>query len=91
MQNEVKKKEEALESRDKQINDLKSNIDVQMKQIDDLESAIRKQTEAASHAKRAEQLSEISRIKIAAMEAQLREKEEIGRQNESTINGLEQN
>lgn len=91
LQNEVKKKEESLASRDEQIKDLKSSIDVQLKQKGDLESAIEKaQQEAASHAKRAEQLAEISRIKISALESQLREKEELGRQNESTINGLEQ-
>ena len=86
LQNEVKKKEESLASRDEQIKDLKSSIDVQLKQKGDLESAIEKaQQEAASHAKRAEQLAEISRIKISALESQLREKEELGRQNESTI------
>ena len=91
LQNEVKKKEESLASLDKQINDLKSSIDVQLKQKGDLESAIEKaKQEAASHAKRAEQLAEISRIKVSALESQLREKEELGRQNESTIKGLEQ-
>ena len=91
LQDEVKKKEESLASLDEQINDLKSSIDVQLKQKGDLESAIEKaQQEAAIHAKRAEQLAEISRIKISALESQLREKEELGRQNESTINGLEQ-
>ena len=91
LQNEVKKKEESLASLDEQINDLKSSIDVQLKQKGDLESAIEKaKEEAASHAKRAEQLAEISRIKISALESQLREKEELGHQNESTINGLEQ-
>ena len=91
LQNELKKKEESLASLDEQINDLKSRIEVQLKQKDDLESAIEKaKQEAASHAKRAEQLAEISRIKISALESQLREKEELGRQNESTINGLEQ-
>ena len=91
LQNEVKKKEESLASLDKQINDLKSSMDVQLKQKGDLESAIEKaKQEAASHAKRAEQLAEISRIKISALESQLREKEELGRHNESTIKGLEQ-
>ena len=86
LQNEVKKKEESLASLGNQINDLKSSIDVQLKQKGDLESAIEKaKQEAASHAKRAEQLAEISRIKISALESQLREKEELGRQNESTI------
>jgi len=91
LQNEVKKKEEALASLGNQINDLKSGLDVQLKQKIDLESAIEKaKQEAASRVKRAEQLAEISRIKISALESQLREKEELGRQNESTIEGLEQ-
>ena len=76
LQNEVKKKDEALASLSNQINDLKSGIDVQLKQRGDLESAIEKaKQEAAIHVKRAEQLAEISRIKIAALESQLREKE----------------
>ena len=91
LQSEVTKKDESLANLDKQINDLKSGIDVQVKQKGDLESAIEKvNQEAASHAKRAEQLAEISRIKISALESQLREKEELGHQNESTIHGLEQ-
>ena len=91
LQNEVKKKEEALASLGNQINDLKSSIDAQLQQKGDLESAIEKaKQEAFSHAKRAEQLAEISRIKISALESQLREKEEFGHQNESTIKGLEQ-
>ena len=89
--NDVKKKEESLASLDKQLNDLKSSIDVQLKQKGDSESAIEKaKQEAAIYAKRAEQLAEISRIKISALESQLREKDEHGHQNESTINGLEQ-
>ena len=91
LQNEVKKKEESLASLDNQINDLKSSIDAQLKQKGDLESAIEKaKQEAAIHAKRAEHLAESSRIKVATLESQLREKEELGRQNESTIKGLEQ-
>jgi chromosome segregation ATPase len=91
LQNEVKKKEETLASLGNQINDLKSGLDVQLKQKGDLESAIEKATqEAAIHAKRAEHVAESSRIKIATLESQLREKEELGRQNESTINALEQ-
>ena len=91
LQNEVKKKEEALASLGNQINDLKSSIDAQLQQKGDLESAIEQaKQEAASRVKRAEQLAEISRIKISALKSQLREKEELGRQNESTIEGLEQ-
>ena len=84
LQNDVKKKEEALESRGNEVNDLKSKIDGQMKQVAELELA-------ASQAERAEHLSESFKAKIAAMEAQLRNTEEIVRKQESTIKGLEKN
>jgi chromosome segregation ATPase len=84
LQNDVKKKEEELESRGNEINDLKSKIDGQVKQVAELELA-------ASQAERAEHLSESLKAKIAAMEAQLRDTEEIVRKQESTIKGLEKN
>jgi chromosome segregation ATPase len=92
LQNDVKKKEEALESRGNEVNDLKSKIDGQMKQVAELELAVQKvKVEAASQAERAEHLSESLKAKIAAMEAQLRDTEEIVRKQESTIKGLEKN
>ena len=92
LQNDVKKKEEALESRGNEVNDLKSKIDGQMKQVAELELAVQKvKVEAASQAERAEHLSESFKAKIAAMEAQLRDTEEIVRKQESTIKGLEKN
>jgi hypothetical protein len=84
LQNGVKKKEEALESRGNEVNDLKSKIDGQVKQVAELELA-------ASQAERAEQLTESLKAKITAMEAQLRDTEEIVRKQESTIKGLEKN
>ena len=42
LQNDVKKKEEALESRGNEVNDLKSKIHGQMKQVDELELAVQK-------------------------------------------------
>jgi chromosome segregation ATPase len=91
LQNDVKKKDDALESRSSEISDLRSKIDGQVKQVAQLESTIQKaKAEAASQAKRAEQVSESSRAKIAALEAQLRDTEEIVRRKESTIKGLEQ-
>jgi chromosome segregation ATPase len=88
LQNDVKKKEEALESRGNEVNDLKSKIDGQMKQVAELELAVQKvKVEAASQAERAELLSE----SFAVLEAQLRDTEEIVRKQESTIKGLEKN
>jgi DNA repair exonuclease SbcCD ATPase subunit len=92
LQNDVKKKEDALESRSNEINDLKSKIDGQVKQIAQLESAIQKvKSEAATQAKRADQITESSKTKIGALEAQLRDTEETVRGKDSTIKGLEQN
>src|SRR5205823_5735221 len=52
LQSDVKKKEEALESRAKEINDLKSKIDVLAKQITQLETAIQQaKAETGSEAK----------------------------------------
>jgi chromosome segregation ATPase len=88
LQNDVKKKEEALESRGNEVNDLKSKIDGQVKQVAELELAVQKvKVEAASQAERAEHLSESFKAKISALEAQLRDTEEIVRKQESTIKG----
>ena len=92
LQSDVKKKEEALESRAKEINDLKSKIDVLAKQITQLETAIQQaKAETGSEAKRVQQLAENSSAKIATLEAELRDREEIVRAKESTLKGLEQN
>src|SRR5436309_10334707 len=92
LQSDVKKKEEALESRAKEINDLKSQIDVLAKQITQLEKAIQQaKAETGSEAKRVQQLAENSSAKIATLEAELRDREEIVRAKESTLKGLEQN
>jgi predicted RNase H-like nuclease (RuvC/YqgF family) len=91
LQNDAKKKEEVLESRANEVNDLKSKIDGQVKQIAELDLAVQNaKMEAASQAKRAEDLTESLKRKIA-LEAQLKDKEEIVRKKESTIKGLEQN
>ena len=91
LQNDVKKKEEALESRGKEVIDLKSKIDGLGKQITQLELAIQQaKAETGSEAKRAQQLAEGSNAKIATLEAQLRDKEAIVRAKESTLKSLEQ-
>src|SRR5437016_13221233 len=71
LQSVVKKKEEALESRDSELNDLKSKIDVLVEQVTHLEFAIQQaKGEAASEA------IEGLKTKITALEAQLRETEQ---------------
>jgi chromosome segregation ATPase len=91
LQNDLKKKEEALESRGKEVIDLKSKIDGLGKQISQLESAIQQaKAETGSEAKRAQQLAESSNAKIATLEAQLRDKEAIVRAKETTLKSSEQ-
>ena len=91
LQNDVKKKDETLATRGNEINDYKSKIDDNRKQIGELELANRKTTEeAASHAKRAEDVAETSQAKITVFESHLKVTEKLARQKESTIKELEQ-
>jgi hypothetical protein len=81
----VKKKEEALESRDSEVNDLKSKIDVLIEQVTHLELAIQQaKGEAAS------EVIEGLKVKIATLEAQLTQTEQIVGGMDSTIKGLDQ-
>jgi chromosome segregation ATPase len=92
LQNELNTEKEILQSRDNEINDLKSNVDVLVKQVTELEIAIKQaKAEAATEANRIEQLAESSNTKIAALEAQNRDIKEVVRGKESTIEGLKQN
>src|SRR2546427_500460 len=91
LQNDVKKKDETVGTRGNEINDYKSKIDDNVKQIGELELANRKTTEeAASHAKRAEDVAETSQAKITVFESHLKVTEKLARQKESTIKELEQ-
>jgi chromosome segregation ATPase len=91
LQNDIKKKDETLATRDNEINDYKSKIADNVKQIGELELANRKmKEEAASHVKRAEELAGRSQAKITELESQLKETEEFARQKESTIKKVEQ-
>ena len=91
LQNDVKKKEEALESRGKEVSDLKSQIDVVGKQITQLELAVQQaKAETGSEATRAQQLVESANAKVATLEAQLRDRETIISAKESTLKDLEQ-
>ena len=78
LQTVVKKKEEALESRDSEVNDLKSKIDVLVEQVTHLELAIQQaKGEAASQAQQADQAIESLKAKIATLEAQLTQPDQI--------------
>src|SRR5919106_3210396 len=91
LQNDVKKKEEALESRGKEVSDLKSQIDVVGKQITQLVLAVQQaKAETGSEATRAQQLVESANAKVATLEAQLRDRETIISAKESTLKDLEQ-
>ena len=92
LQNVLNTEKETLRSRDNEINDLKSNVDVLVKQVTELEIAIKQaKAEAAAEANRTEQLAESSNTKIAALETQIRDIKEIVRSKESTIKALEEN
>jgi hypothetical protein len=87
----VKKKEEALESRDSEVNDLKSQMDVLVDQATRLQLEIQQaRREAASEAQQAEQLIESLRAKIATQEAQLTQTERIAGGTDWAIKGPDQ-
>jgi len=72
LQSALKKKHEALESRDSEINDLKSNRVILAEQVTRLALAIQQvKAEAASEAQHAEQVIAGFKSKIATMEVQL--------------------
>ena len=88
----VQEKEGALESRGSEVNDLKSKIDVLVKQLTQLELAIQQaKGETASHAERADSLTESSKAKINTLEAQLRQAEQIVRAKDWGMKELDQN
>src|SRR5215813_9332946 len=89
LQSVVKQKEEALKSRDSEVNDLKSNRDLQAEQITRLELAIQQaKGEAANKAQHAEQVIEGLRAKIATLQPQLTQTEQIVVGTDCTTTGL---
>src|SRR5262245_64795109 len=86
LQSVVKKKEEALESQDSEVNDLKSKRDVLVGQVTHLELAIQQaKGAAASEAHHSEQVIEGLKANITVLEAKLRETEDaVPRQHVST-------
>ena len=91
LQSLVKKKDEALEGRDSEVNDLKSKRDGLAEQVTQLELAIQQaKGEAASQTRHAEQAVEGFKAKIATLEAQRRQPEQIVGGMDWTIKGLHQ-
>ena len=91
LQSLVKKKDEALEGRDSEVNDLKSKRESLAEQITQLELAIHQaKEEAASQARHAEQAIEGLKAKIATLEAQRRQPEQIVGGTDWTIKELHQ-
>jgi chromosome segregation ATPase len=92
LQDELKKKNEILNSRDNEINTLKPNVDALVKQVAELELTLNKaKVNAETEAKRTEELTERSNAKIAALELQIRDINELIHAKESTIKAVEQN
>jgi chromosome segregation ATPase len=92
LQNELNTEKETLQSRDKEISDLKFNVDVLMKQGMDLEIGLKQaKAEAGTEANRAEQLTQCFNANIATLEAQIPDTKEIVLGKEATIEALEQN
>jgi len=78
LQSVVKKKEEALESRESEVSDLKSKLDVMVDQVTHLELANGHAKEvASSKAQHAEQVIDGLKMKIATLQAQLSQTEQI--------------
>jgi chromosome segregation ATPase len=91
LQNELNAEKKTLQSRDREITDLKSNAEVLVKQVTEFELAIKQATaDAATEANRSEQLTETFNTKVAALEDQIRDTMEIVRGKEATITALEQ-
>jgi DNA repair exonuclease SbcCD ATPase subunit len=77
LQSVVKKKEEALENRNSEVNDLKSKIDVLTEQVTQFEAIEQAKGEAATEAQHAEQVIEGLKIKIGTLQAQLSQTEQM--------------
>jgi chromosome segregation ATPase len=91
LQNDLKKKDDAIESHGKEVTELKSKIDALGKQTTQLESTVQQaKAETAGETKRAQQLAESSNAKIATLEAQVRDKDAVVRAKESSFKSLEQ-
>jgi hypothetical protein len=90
LQSDLTKKEQMLAARGTEINELKAGFDDKAKQLSELTLASERATEeAAGQAKRADDLGAVSAAKIATLESQLSERDELARQKELTIKQFE--
>jgi chromosome segregation ATPase len=90
LQSRLMKKDEALEGRDSELNDLKSKSQGLAEQITQLEAIQPAKGEAASQAQHAAKVIEGLKIKIATLEAQRRQPEQMVGGMDWTIKGLDQ-
>jgi chromosome segregation ATPase len=91
LQSAVKKKDEALEGRDSEVNDLKSNRDGLAEQVTQLELAIQQaKGEAANQAQQAEQVTESLKATITGLEAKLKETEDTLHRKDTAGQNLEE-
>src|SRR4030095_779224 len=87
----LQKKDEVLEGRDSEVNDLKSNRDGLAEQVTQLELAIQQaEAEAASQAQQAEQVIEGLRATITGLEAKLKETEDTLHRKDTAGQNLEE-
>jgi peptidoglycan hydrolase CwlO-like protein len=92
LQSDVKKKEESLDGRGKEINEYNSKIDVLGKQVTQLEETLQQaRAQAVEEARRTQKLADGSMAKVALLETQLRDGEETARTKELAFQGLERN
>ena len=90
LQSTLRKKEEDLETRESEVNDLKSKINVLQEQVTHWELVTEQaQGHAASESQHAEEVIQGLRIKIARLETQLNQTEQIIGGTDSTLKGLD--
>jgi chromosome segregation ATPase len=87
----LQKKDEVLEGRDSEVNDLKSNRDGLAEQVTQLELAIQQaKGEAANQAQQAEQVTESLKATITGLEAKLKETEDTLHRKDTAGQNLEE-
>src|SRR5215467_11002745 len=91
LETKLKEAEEAIRSRDNEINNLKSNVDVLVGRVRKLAQGHQPKPDAATETKPAEQPMENPNTQIAALETRITQIQENVRQKESVIKALEQN
>ena len=91
LQTKLKDAEETIRNQNKEIENLKANVDVLVGRVRKLALPIKQaKPESETEATDTEELMESARTKIAGLEAQIREIQQIVRGKESVIEALEQ-